>query len=700
MTQTKLIPADVWASLPELDLTVGADLFPQVAADTYRPVRSDVASAVIPQLTAGSIDQAAPTIGDTLTVSGSNAPVGATFQWQREGLNIAGATGATLTTSGLAAGLIRRQVSAGAQGPFATPEVQLVGAAGNFPAPFGNLDWDIQPNGVVNQVNLTIAALPASIDPIQIIQVAVGTAPFAPEDFSNINAAVVSGGNINATGTYVIDGGLFPTGSARDVALRAVSQDGPGVGSDVKSVTAGAPAPSVSSLSLGAQGSDGVLPLTINGLTADAPDSFWILTTTTQTTLTSAQVRAGTDENDGPAADAGAVDLSFANLPATVQLSDGLDATLQCYVVLGNGAGGYSAPIHAGGRPIDTTAPVLSGLTVSDVTAIGASWSVTSDEAGGTIYLAVRDSASPDVTVSDLINGGSEVEASSREDTPTADSNNGGSFGGLTAATSFVAHALQIDEFGNQSDIVTSAPFTTGMQGAAAPTVTDIRFTTDDSPQDGGGNYYHEFTNVSFGPATPNRRLSVLIVGEQAGFANAHNFSASTIGGQATTAILLRTSNGEASLFGVPGVGAIAADVPDGASGTVRIDFGDTFVAKGTAIMVVCHSNALTTSVLSYDNDTNSPVDLSGTVAEGAYLFGAAVNEGNAGAVPISWTGLTAINGALGWTDNTDIRDDGVNNDVSFASAGPVSAGPRTITATTGGTALPNNAAALVLEIV
>jgi hypothetical protein len=40
----------------------------------------------------------------------------------------------------------------------------------------------------------------------------------------------------------------------------------------------------------------------------------------------------------------------------------------------------------------DTTAPTISDVSVSDITATGAGWSVTTNEAGGTVYVRVRPS--------------------------------------------------------------------------------------------------------------------------------------------------------------------------------------------------------------------------------------------------------------------------------------------------------------------
>jgi hypothetical protein len=88
-------------------------------------------------LTAGSIAEADPEIGDELTVTGSNATGTATFQWQQSAdgstswANISGATSATLDTStGVTDDYyVRRGVSDGAQGPVYTAAVQVDAAA-------------------------------------------------------------------------------------------------------------------------------------------------------------------------------------------------------------------------------------------------------------------------------------------------------------------------------------------------------------------------------------------------------------------------------------------------------------------------------------------------------------------------------------------------------------------------------------------
>lgn len=268
MTLTKLIPATTWNNLPELDLDPNEDLFPQVNGDTYRPVRSDVASVIVPTLTSGTIVETSPTIGDTLSVTGSNAPAGATYQWQREGVDIAGETSATLDTTGLTAGNFRRQVTAGTQ-TATTAEVAVSSAAGTLPSAFTAGDWSIADLQTGGDAALTITALPN-----------LGSAPYADVIQMQIDGGGFNAfsGGVNSPGTYNLND-LFTDGVAADVQLRVVTNNalfggGAGPVSDTKSVTTTAPsnepAPTITSvvfddatrsLQIAAENGDGALTL-------------------------------------------------------------------------------------------------------------------------------------------------------------------------------------------------------------------------------------------------------------------------------------------------------------------------------------------------------------------------------------------------------------------------------------------------------
>jgi len=112
------------------------DLMLTQAAGTYRAramSSEEATNIVVPTLTAGTIVQTSPDIGDTLTVTGSNAPAGATFLWQVDtggGFGAAGGTNnaATYDTTGRPAGDYRRGVSTAGQSMVYTPAV-AVGAA-------------------------------------------------------------------------------------------------------------------------------------------------------------------------------------------------------------------------------------------------------------------------------------------------------------------------------------------------------------------------------------------------------------------------------------------------------------------------------------------------------------------------------------------------------------------------------------------
>lgn len=121
-------------ALTYVDAALPADLLLTQAAGTYRArVMSEehAGDIVVPTLTAGSISNVSPTIGATLTVTGSNAPTGATFLWQRETSPgvwaAAGGTNnaATYNTTGQVVGTYRRQVSTAAQGPVSTTGVAV-----------------------------------------------------------------------------------------------------------------------------------------------------------------------------------------------------------------------------------------------------------------------------------------------------------------------------------------------------------------------------------------------------------------------------------------------------------------------------------------------------------------------------------------------------------------------------------------------
>lgn len=134
MPLVRSITAAQWATLSQITVIETNDLRDFVGAGTYRFIRDDENSAVVPTLTAGTIDQATPVVGDTLTVSGGNERAGATYQWEVDTgggfVDVSGATSATLDTTGEPTGDYRLGVTDGSnvQGEVFTPAVTLAAA--------------------------------------------------------------------------------------------------------------------------------------------------------------------------------------------------------------------------------------------------------------------------------------------------------------------------------------------------------------------------------------------------------------------------------------------------------------------------------------------------------------------------------------------------------------------------------------------
>jgi len=228
MPNAKFISATAWTAALEIDVVDGENLFPQLQAGTYRPVLSGVASVVIPQLSAGTIAEASPTIGDTLTVTGSNATGTATFNWQVGAADLDPVvTTATLPTTGLAAGDYRRGVADGVQTVVYTPAV-TVGAAATAPAAFVDANWSVATGATTGgQLDVTIATLPAANG---------ATITDIEYDLGASGTWISSGGTVG----FTITGLTAATSFA--VRLRAVNAAGNGLPGNSESATSSAAA--------------------------------------------------------------------------------------------------------------------------------------------------------------------------------------------------------------------------------------------------------------------------------------------------------------------------------------------------------------------------------------------------------------------------------------------------------------------------
>lgn len=181
----------------------------EIGAGTYdTDIDGTPGTVTVPALTSGSIDQATPSIGDTLTVTGSNASSTATYQWQESAdgstgwTNISGATAASLdTSSGVTDDyFVRRQVSDGAQGPVSTTGVEVSAAAAGYTTPDASANtiawYESQDSATVTVAGSDITAVSDKVGSQDLAVTAAQTAPTynsgTPDGFAY--TAGVSGG--------------------------------------------------------------------------------------------------------------------------------------------------------------------------------------------------------------------------------------------------------------------------------------------------------------------------------------------------------------------------------------------------------------------------------------------------------------------------------------------------------------------------
>lgn len=124
---------------------------------------------------------------------------------------------------------------------------------------------------------------------------------------------------------------------------------------------------------------------------------------------------------------------------------------------------------------IDVTPPVLSSPASSNVTNSGATVSVTTNEANGTLYVVLTTSAT-DPTATQIKagqdNSGNPATLAANTEITATGANSFGLLFGLTAATSYTAHFMHEDAQGNQSTVAHTT-FTT----SAAPPQSELDMT-------------------------------------------------------------------------------------------------------------------------------------------------------------------------------------------------------------------------------
>ena len=101
---------------------------------------------------------------------------------------------------------------------------------------------------------------------------------------------------------------------------------------------------------------------------------------------------------------------------------------------------------------VDETAPVLSSPTGTETGETAASGTVTTDEGNGTLYYYASTNSSETAAV---------IKASGNSQVVNSTGVQNVSFTGLTQATTYYAHYVQDDAASNESNVVSSASFTT-----------------------------------------------------------------------------------------------------------------------------------------------------------------------------------------------------------------------------------------------
>jgi len=238
------------------------------------------------------------------------------------------------------------------------------------------------------------------------------------------------------------------------------------VASSGQKIGAGAPtARTLTSVTAGTYAA-GEIPITIvSPDAADGVDTVYIVMVGTgDTAPIDTEVAAGQEAGGGAPLDAFSFTFNLGS-PSVQTIAAGIDQFVDIYATISNGS--LSNVESDTNFEIDSTAPVLSSPTGAQTGQTTADGSVTSDEAAGTIYAGAWPTASTPSFAD--VKAGTGATYHTTDATPTAGVNNFAATG-LTASTAYKWHYGQEDEFDVQSNVATSAEFTT----AAVPSAGDL----------------------------------------------------------------------------------------------------------------------------------------------------------------------------------------------------------------------------------
>lgn len=232
-------------------------------------------------------------------------------------------------------------------------------------------------------------------------------------------------------------------------------------------------APIVSSATVTSITSSGA---TIGASTDEANGTAYVVVSTSSTTPTAAQIIAGQTHTGSAAPYAGSVAITATGIFS--KAATGLSPSTAYYghIVHRDAANNNSNTIttaqfttSAGG---DVTPPTISGITVTAITSSGAAVTTTTDEGNGTGYVVISTSVTAP-TAAQIIAGQIHTGAAATfagNVAITAVGTYSVSPTGLASYTSYYAHTVHRDAANNNSNVLTSAQFTT-LDGTA-PTLT------------------------------------------------------------------------------------------------------------------------------------------------------------------------------------------------------------------------------------
>jgi len=181
-------------------------------------------------------------------------------------------------------------------------------------------------------------------------------------------------------------------------------------------------------------------------------------------------------------------------------------------LAVGIGTGGDAAPTEA--PVVDTTAPTLSSPTSSSTGAASGSGGVTTNEANGTLYAVATTSATAP-TKAQVKAGQTHTGATAPWSGNQAVSSTGAKSAtvtGLTASTTYYLHFMHEDASANQSEVATSASFTTDTPDTTAPTLTGATATATGSTAATGSVSTNEATGTLYFVTSANASESVTTV--------------------------------------------------------------------------------------------------------------------------------------------------------------------------------------------